>query len=283
MAQQRKKAKGKRVQVRDPHYYYTAAVQSVDVDLSFFNRLYRKERGEPFRLLREDFCGTAVLARRWVRHIPENRAWGVDLDSATLEWGDTHYGPAMGRSSSRLELICSDVREVRRPRVDVVAALNFSYSVFKTRTELGSYFREVRRSLRPGGMFVLDAWGGTEALIEDEDRRRIDAERAFDGTRIPAFTYIWEQARFNPIDHHILCHIHFKLPDGTRLARAFTYDWRLWTLPELQELLRETGFRSTVVHAEGWDEKEDEPNGIFRRKTYFDNGGSWVVYVIGLT
>jgi len=262
------------------HYLYTASVQSVEADLGFFRRVYQKRHGRPFHRLREDFCGTAAQVCAWVRRGPANEAWGVDLDRATLAWGLEHYVPVLGRGISRLHLLCRDVRSVTAPKVDIVNALNFSYSVFKTRETLGGYFRQVRRSLARGGAFILDAWGGMEIMQEDQEVRKVESERAFDGTRIPAFTYIWEQARFNPVDHHIVCHIHFRLRGGKKLRRAFTYDWRLWTLPELTELLAEAGFRETQVYVDGWDEKAGEGDGIFRRRTYFENQDAWIAYVV---
>jgi cyclopropane fatty-acyl-phospholipid synthase-like methyltransferase len=153
--------------------------------------------------------------------------------------------------------------------------------VFKSRAELGGYFARVRESLTPGGLFVLDAWGGTESMIEDRETRKIDSERAFDGTKIPAFTYIWEQKRFNPVDHHAVCQIHFRLPGGAKLRRAFVYEWRVWTLPEMQELLHEAGFAASEVYVEGWDDDEDEADGVFRRRTHFENHEGWVAYVVG--
>lgn len=266
------------------HLLYTAAVQSVETDLDFMQRVYRKERGgQRFRRLREDFCGTAALACEWVRRNPKNWAWGVDLDRATLDWGQTHYVPRLGRAARRLRFLCSDVLEVREPKVDVVVAQNFSYSVFKQREQLQQYFRRVRRSLLPGGMFFLDAFGGTESIIAISETRRIAVSTALDGSRVSAFTYVWEQARFNPIDHHIVCHIHFKLGGGIKLNRAFTYDWRLWTLPELRELLLDSGFEAAEVYVEGWDEKEEDTDGIYRRRTRFENDAGWVAYVIGLS
>jgi len=277
----RKKGRKKTPLVRDKHLLYTASVQSVEADLDFFSRVYRRKRGEPFRLLREDFCGTAVLACEWVRRGKHNRAVGVDLDSATLDWGLERYVPRLGRAADRLELVCDDVLNVTRPRVDLVAALNFSFCIFKTREELGRYFRLVRRSLRTEGMFVLDIFGGLDACVEDKENRRIPASDAFDGSRVPAFTYVWEQASYNPVDHHIVCHIHFKLRDGTKIRRAFTYDWRLWTLPELQEILLQSGFSEAEVYVEGWDEEEDDTDGIFRRRKRFENQSGWVAYVVG--
>jgi hypothetical protein len=171
---------------------------------------------------------------------------------------------------------------VRTPAVEVLAALNFSYCVFKTRQELRGYFRAVRAALKPRGLFFLDVYGGTQAIIEDTERRRIPASRAFDGTRIPAFTYVWEQARFNPVDHHTVCVIHFHLPNGVRLRRAFRYDWRLWTMPELRELLAEAGFARSEVYVEGWDDETDEADGVYRRRVRFENQSGWVGYVVGM-
>jgi SAM-dependent methyltransferase len=277
----RSKKRKKRQAVPHRHHLYTASVQSVEADLKFFRRIYKKRNGRPFRRLREDFCGTAVLACEWVRRGADHEAWGLDLDQETLDWGRQHYVPRLGDGAERLHLHCRNVLDVTEPKMDLVAALNFSYSVFKTRDELREYFRQVRRSLADRGVFVLDAWGGNEAMCEDTDKRKIDAEKAFDGTKIPSFTYVWEQARFNPIDHHIVCHIHFHLRGGKKIKRAFTYDWRLWTLPELRELLLDAGFSSCEVYVEGWDDEEDEADGIFRRRTYFENQEGWVVYVVG--
>ena len=276
-------ARAKKTVVRDRHLLYSAAVQSVEADLDFFQRIYRTKRGKPFRLLKEDFCGTAALACEWVRRHKENRAIGVDLDRSTLDWGIEHYVPHLGSSAERLELLCDDVRAVARPRVDVVAALNFSFFVFKTRDDLRVYFKAVRRSLRAGGILFLDTLGGTEAMEDLIERRRIPAEKAFNGVKVPAFTYIWEQVSFNPVDHDFQCRIHFKLRDGRKINHAFVYDWRLWTLPELQELMLEAGFAASEVYLEGWDDDEDDTDGIFRRRKRFENQAAWVAYVVGLT
>jgi len=62
IAKKKKKKKKAIPIVHDRHLLYTAAVQSVDVDLDFFQRIFRRKRGRPIRTLREDFCGTAALA-----------------------------------------------------------------------------------------------------------------------------------------------------------------------------------------------------------------------------
>ena len=32
----------------------------------------------------------------------------------------------------------------------------------------------------------------------------------------------------------------------------------------------------------GWDDEEDDTDGIFRKRTYFENQAGWVAYVVGL-
>lgn len=280
----RRKASGNGVLAAafDRHVLYEASVQCVEADIDFFQRLWKSKHRRALRRLKEDFCGTAALAAEFVRRHPENRAWGVDLHRPTLDWGRRHHLAPLGKDAGRVHLLEQDVRKVNRPQVEMVAALNFSYSVFKTREELRGYFRNAYASLAPGGVFVVDAFGGTGAMETSEEPRRIPASVRRDGARIPAFTYVWEQSRFNTITHEILCHIHFRFRDKSMWHRAFTYDWRLWTLPELREIMTEAGFASTEVYMEGWDDEEDEADGIFRRRTFFENMEGWVGYVVGM-
>jgi SAM-dependent methyltransferase len=265
---------------RDPHALYEASVLNVGADLERFLRIYRTANGRGFRTLREDFCGTAALACAWARRDRRYEAWGVDLDSDVLEWGRRQHLARMGSAAERVTLRQGDARTSRGPRVDVVAALNYSYWVFHDREALRDYFRNVHRSLRPGGLLFLDAFGGNAAMGTLEERRRIPASHAADGLGLPAFTYVWEQASFNPIDHRLSCFIHFRFSDGTRIERAFRYDWRLWTLPEIQELLHEAGFSSSRVYVEGWDDRANESNGIYLPRRRFENQEGWLAYVV---
>jgi hypothetical protein len=264
----------------DLYALYEAAVQNVDADLEFIERVWRKEHGDRPRRLKEDFSGSASLCARFVTRHEANRAWGVDLDPDPLAWGRRHRVGVLDASArSRVELRQADVRDPLPVAVDVVAAFNFSYWVFGTREELLGYFRAAYGALQPRGMFFLDAFGGTESECRLSETTRVPRGRDPDGSVIPAFRYTWEQASFNPVDHRILCHIHFEL-GGRRLRRAFTYDWRFWTLVELRELLAEAGFRESRVYVEGWDEEAEEPDGVFRLRKRFDNEGGWIAYVV---
>lgn len=257
----------------DRHDLYQRSVQAPETDAAFYARWFKKYTGRELRVLREDFCGTALLACHHVRRHPDNRAIGVDLDGPTLAWGRKHnVAPLLDdEQQRRLTLLQKNVLDVQSPKADTILALNFSYSVFKTRAALGAYIRNCYRSLAPGGVLFVDAWGGPDVLQQQTDRTR---QRG-------GFTYLWEQRRYDPISHEITCAIHFEFQDGSKLKNAFLYDWRLWTLAELRELFVEAGFHDVHVLWEGTDHKTGGGNGIFRRKERGDMDEAWISIVVG--
>lgn len=253
----------------DKHVLYQLAVQTPDVEVDFFIDKYKQHYDGKPTLFREDFCGTALISCDFAKRSEFNHSYGVDLHGPTLTWARKHNVGALPELiQKRVHLIQDNVLNVRRPKVHVVAALNFSYFIFKERLDLLAYFRSVRKSLAREGMFILDAYGGWEA-------QQVMKET----TRNKGFTYIWDQASYNPINDHGVCHIHFKFPDGTKMNKAFTYDWRLWTLGSIQDTLLEAGFSKTHVY---WDYSDNEDEEAFRISKKADNVPGWVVYIVAL-
>jgi hypothetical protein len=252
----------------DKHWLYEESVQNAEYEVGFFSRVFKREYGHRPHLLREDFCGTALLSCSWVAARRDHSAVGIDLHGPTLAWGRRHNVAPLGDGSARVTLIQADVRDVQDPPADLLAATNFSWWGFKTREELTRYLSNCRASLRSEGMLVLDCYGGPEAQIPQEEEREMEG-----------FSYIWDQDTFNPISHEIRCLIHFDFPDGSRMQRAFRYDWRLWSLPEVRDLLVDVGFRKTEVYWETAD-RDGEPSGIYRPSTRGDLAPAWVAYIL---
>ncbi len=254
----------------DRHVLYQQAVQDPEAELDFVEETFEALRGRTLNTIREDFCGTAWSSTEFVRRSPEHRAWGVDLDREVLSWGRRNNRitlPAADRE--RLTLVRGDVRTVETPPVDAVLAMNFSYYLFMTRAELRGYFEAARAALADGGLFFLDAYGGYDAhrdIVEDRD--------------CGGFTYIWEQADFDPVDQSMNCYIHFEFEDGSRLDRAFVYPWRLWILTELREVLAEAGFRRTRVYWEGAEEETGEGDGVFTETETGTPDAGWICYIV---
>ncbi len=261
----------------DRHVLYQKAVQAPEAEVEFFDRVFRELRGRKALHMREDFCGTAYLATTWCRSDPERTATGIDIDRETLDWGRRHNVEAAGPEvAARVRLVEGDVRTAEAEPADITCALNFSYCIFKTRDALREYFTIARRGLRDDGLLILDLFGGTECQDTLTEETDIDGEPA---------TYVWEHAAFNPVTHDILCHIHFHFDDGSRMERAFTYDWRLWSIPELRELLLEAGFTKVRVYWERFEEGDDddefmEGTGEYYEVEEVENQESWMSYIV---
>lgn len=268
-APRRKRARARRPASPRPdrHLLYQRAVQNADAELDLLERVARRA-GQPVRALREDFSGTALLAASWVRRGPGRTAVAVDRDPGALDWARRHRLPALGPAASRLRLAQADVRRGPRGPFDAILALNFSWQAFTTRAGLRGYLAAARRSLRPGGVLLLDAFGGWEA------QRPLREARAIGG----GVTYEWEQESFDAITHRLRCAIHFRLPGGRWLRRAFTYDWRLWTLPELTELMAEAGLDEVQVL---WDPTPQGADPVYRPSRGAANQPGFIAYVTG--
>jgi hypothetical protein len=260
----------------DPHDLYERSVQCTEAEVDFFEQRFLRLSGRKARILREDFCGTAALCREWVKRHPLNGALGIDIDPDVLDWGRRRCRDELQPADAeRVHLVAGDVLQESAaralPRPDLVAAMNFSYWLCTERDRLREYFAAVRSSLADDGVLFLDAYGGYDAFREIVEEREIEDDRG-------RFTYLWEQDDYNPITGAMTCFIHFGFSDGSRLERAFAYQWRLWTLPEIRELLAEAGFGRVTCWWQGWTE-DGEPDGDFRPTLKADADAGWICYI----
>ena len=253
----------------DRYDLYQRAVQAPDADVEFFDGLFETLRGRAALTLREDFAGTAYLSSAWVASHPERRAVAIDVDAEPLDWGYEHnlMEPEVG---ARVELVEGDARTLLEPPVDIVCAPNFSVCCLRERASLLEYLASAHASLVEDGLLICELYGGTEAVVASTEERHCDG-----------FDYTWEQESFNPVDHHVRCHIHFDFTDGSRLDSAFTYDFRLWSIPEISEALTEVGFAEVQVYWEAVGE-DGAGTGEYRLTRQEENQEGWLVYIVGL-
>lgn len=270
-----KKSNKKKLTARNADRYdlYQQSVQEPEFEVEFFEKAYKHAFGRKPMVLREDFCGTAAVSCQWVRSHPERRAIAVDLDPEPMAWCMAHTLVDMADDQrQRINFVQGDVRDTGGEKAEVLAAQNFSFFCFKQRPELLAYFKAMRKNLQDEGIAVLDMMGGAETY---EDNR-------LEKKKQKGFVYQWEQVRFDPITHDCLFHIHFKFPGGSKMKKAFTYDWRLWSIPEVRELLDEAGFSDSHVYWEGTDEQTGEGDGNFRRRCHAEADPSWICYIVAV-
>lgn len=258
----------------DIHRLYELSVQNAEAEIDFVDKTFRRLSKRKPQLIREDFCGTANVCCEWVQRRKHNYAIGVDLDESVLEWSRQHrIGSLPRKQRDKIELVRADVLKVKTRPVDIVLAMNFSYWLLKTPNLLGKYFRSVCRSLCDDGIFFLDAYGGYDAFREIEEAREVEGDEF-------NFTYTWEQEKFDPITNDLTCSIHFEFQDGSSLPAAFHYEWRLWTLPEIRELLLSSGFSRVTFYWQGFDDDGDG-DGDFRPVSAgeVDADAGWICYI----
>ncbi|WP_417335494.1 class I SAM-dependent methyltransferase [Halobacteriovorax marinus] len=259
-----------KLSLEDKYKLYEASVQNHETDIDFINKEYKRYFKRKPLTLREDFGGTAAMACDWVRQSSDHKAWGVDLDSEPIKYGrENHYSRLSDAEQSRMEYIEGNVLEDRNFKSDVVVAFNFSYFIFKEREVLLNYFKKVREGLNDNGAFFVDLFGGTDACQEMVEETDHDDH-----------TYYWDCESFNPITSEVLYYIHFKYK-GKKHEKVFTYDWRMWGLKELQDIMKEAGFSSVIPYWEGED-GDGGGDGNFYPAKKEENCESWVTYICAL-
>jgi hypothetical protein len=244
---------------------YEAAVQSPEVEIALFERVYTERYGRAPLSLREDFCGTALLCRHWVESDPERIARGVDRDASVITRAHTmNRKPLDEDEAERLELTTADARDRSDRTFDVITAGNFSWALFDA-SELYAYIDSARDCLEPQGLLALELFGGADL------RRPLVHEHRHDG-----FTYVWEQTRYDAESKSLDASIHFALDDGRKRRNAFRYTFRIRGWNETRAVLESAGFREVTL----WVEKE---SGGFVLADDEPDRSAWSGYVMGFS
>jgi hypothetical protein len=256
--------------VFDKYAYYRRAVQAPDSDVVFFQDTYKELRGRDPSVLREDFCGTFSLCCEWAKLGNKHKSFGIDLDSEPILYGLTHYMPKLNPSQrDRVKTQQMDVLNPGLPKADIICAMNFSHFIFKDRAMMKSYFHNCHSTLNAGGILISDCFGGIRCQEANEEE-----------TQHKDFSYFWDQECFDPVSNEAMFHIHFKPKGQKKIEKVFSYDWRMWSIVELREMMLETGFRKTHVYWEG-TARDGSGNGVFKRAEKGEECEAWIAYVVG--
>ncbi len=252
----------------DKYDLYHRAVQSAADDVQFIQKTYRDLKKKNAKIFREDFCGTFALSTEWIKLNARHEAIGIDLDPEPMEYGRKNYLAKMKPDQQkRMTLIEGNVLSPNLPKTDIVIAMNFSYFCFKSRDLMRKYFSNVYRNLSNSGIFLVDLFGGSQCYAPIEDKIKHEG-----------FTYYWDQTNFDPVTNEALFHIHFRVKNK-KIENVFTYDWRLWSIPELRDIMAEVGFKKTHIYWEG-TAKDGSGDGNFTRTEKGESCESWIAYIV---
>ncbi|KAL2899468.1 Release factor glutamine methyltransferase [Bienertia sinuspersici] len=211
---------------------------------------------------------------------PENLMQNVTIqeneDVALKIPAENSLGSAASVSGGNLK------KDFSLPGRDIVCAFNYSCCCLHKRKELVEYFKHALDALsKKGGIFVMDLYGGTSSEHE------LKLSRKF-----PNFTYTWEQAEFDVIQRMTRISLHYQLNKPQKKIRnAFSYSWRLWSLPEIRDCLEEAGYRA--IHfwirempdternrsTRGFNTSRDDK---YEEVTSFQQQDAWNAYVVAV-
>ncbi|QQE11073.1 hypothetical protein JD969_16455 [Planctomycetota bacterium] len=268
--------------LNDPLFLYQHAVQHPDAEAEFLERIYMHyfDDTRP-TTLREDFAGTCAISTSWVNMDQDNRALAVEIDYPTAVWADQNVTELLKDRAEDVIILVDDVINISEPQTDIVASLNFSALIYHKRKELVAYLKHARQSLTDQGIFVMDIFGGigSTTLGIQERSLQLHIPNHIDPQKV---TYQWEQRSYNPDNHKIDCRIHFVLPNGTEMKDAFKYDWRLWSLNDLQEMMLEAGFDYSEIWCDKYDSFSNQSDNHYLPAKNYPDRTDWIVYVVGI-
>ncbi len=260
----------------DKYKHYENSVQTPEEHVRIFDRMFLDLRGRRALSLREDFCGTFLISCEWVKSLPERTALGIDLDPEPLDYG-LHNGfrKLSPSERKRVKLLREDVSIPKKQKSDLIGAGNFSFYIFKTRDQLKRYFKAALESLTKDGIFVLEMAGGPGFTVKARE------QRTYTVSGLGRFVYYWDQKSFDPISQHGMYAIHFKDRHGRMHRDCFTYDWRVWNIPEIREVMIDAGFKETIVY---WEDPGPDGEGTdeYVRTEVGDNAHAWIAFVVGI-
>lgn len=220
--------------------------------------MLRAIHGNDPTILREDFCGSAAISRRWcaegLKRGDNSRAVAVDLEPVAI--GRARREVEREGLAGLVSLHMGDAAAKDAPAgaegADVIFVGNFSIGYLHRRIDLMRYLRLSRARLLAanggfgGGIFVCDLYGGAGAFRLGAIERRHPARTG------EVIRYAWRHAAADPITGMVENRMSFRIErDGEivhELPDAFTYHWRLWNLAELREAMLEVGFRQVDTY-----------------------------------
>jgi SAM-dependent methyltransferase len=272
---------------------YRWAVQDPETHAIVLRTMYERLRpGRQALILREDFAGTSAESVAWVALRRGRRAIAVDLDRPTLEWAQRRATRLLGARASEIQFVQTDVRSVgplEVPHADIISVLNFSILYQHDPEELRSYLWHAVHGLAPGGILVLNLFGGAATVRPGTTRHWVTPQpRLPSEAAIPAFEYVWEVRSYDRASERLDCRIHFAAPHATapertrELRDAFRYDWRLWSMHELVGACAQAGFSSVQVWRHTYDPSKGEA-GVFLGCVEPDSMlalESWTAYIV---
>jgi hypothetical protein len=198
------------------------------------------------------------------------------LDSHPIAYGKKNgFKDLKTSEKKRVKIQQKNVCDIIGKKSDIIGAGNFSFFIFKQRQALKDYFSAAYGNLSREGIFILEMAGGPGFI------RTAREQRTYKLKGVGKYTYYWDQKSYDPVTAYGMYAIHFKEPSGNLRKDCFIYDWRVWTIPEIREVMLECGFSDVGVYWETTG-SDGKGTGEYVRTESGDNDYAWIAFVVGI-
>ncbi|CAM8897958.1 unnamed protein product [Rhodiola kirilowii] len=279
---------------------YQQSVQSPKGDISYLLKFFLMYVGGRVPLhFQEDFCGTALLSTEWIRNDTRRTAIGLDLDLEALEWCLENNVSKIGSDGySRISLFHGNVLQ---PGESVLLKCRIRELMSDIKLQ------SLQDDAKPDSVDSSIQMNSNMATDEKFQKNSLllparDIICAFNysccclhkrGELVTYFRhYIWEQEEFDIVQRKTRISLHFHLKKQQKKIRhAFSYSWRLWSLPEIKDCMEEAGFQSVHFWMRQMPDTENskitEGFGVGRDLKYeevtkFEQQDAWNAYIVGV-
>ena len=214
--------------------FYQEKDYSAECD--FLERVFRKFSPEQPKNILDLGCGTGGHVLRLAQR--GYQVLGVDQSAEMLaKAGEKAFNlPGIKHAP---EFIQEDVRNLRLDRTfDAIISMFAVMSYMTTNDDLKKAFQTARRHLRPGGLFIFDAWFGPAVLAQNPSDRYKIVER--DGGRVIRFAH----PELDLLQHTVKVHYRVLELHGDHVLKETKeiHAMRFLFPQEIAYYLNETGF-----------------------------------------
>jgi len=159
--------------------YYDLLYQDKDYfgEVQFIHQLIQMQAQEA-RYLLDLGCGTGIHATLLAQE--GYQVHGVDLSQEMLKKAAERVSELPPELASKLSFSQGDIRQIRLNQTfDVITSLFHVISYQANNDDLLAAFQTVKAHLKPGGIFIFDAWYGPAVLREQPSVRikRLEDEK----------------------------------------------------------------------------------------------------------
>lgn len=267
---------------------YEHCVQNIPMTLRMVEAMHAAHARSPARILHEDFSGSAAFAHAWCQSNPKRTALAIDMDPEAHADGTPH--PRLARLTADLTRLprtlrpdSSSARAARTnlSKADIIYAGNFATCEVHTRDALVAYLSRARQRLDADGVFICDLYAGPGAWRTGETRVTHPPLPELPRYRV---AYTWRQREADLLRGLVANEIDFALLNAKgvaihELVNAFTYHWRLWSIPEMREAMAHAGFKDVDVYPDSPEAVDADGVAYLTPLDYLETKSSAVVYV----